>query len=347
MEHHKIKIGITQGDGNGTSYEVILKSFLEQHVQEICTPVVYGSPKIAAYYRKALNINNFSFNPADNVDNVQTGKASLINVLDDTAKVELGSATQASGEAAAVSLERAVADLSAGKLEALVLNPLPAIGCKTLQVSNQFDYVKQKLGANNTMTMLVNGAMRVALLTDARPMRNIAKTITVDNIVGKLHLLADSLKADFAIDNPRIAVLGYNPNCTDAENQEFEEKENIVPAIAQANSEGVLAFGPYDADTMFGTDLFNHFDAVLAIYYTQGMAPFRALSYDDGASYILGIPQMCVAPFQPFGYEEAGNDKAQPDAFQNAVYLACDVTKNRKQYKELTANKLKTNSLSD
>ena len=229
MEHHKIKIGITQGDGNGTSYEVMLKSFLEQHIQEICTPVVYGSPKIAAYYRKALNINNFSFNPADNADNVQTGKASLINVLDDTAKVELGSATQASGEAAAVSLERAVADLSAGKLEALVLNPLPAISCKTLQVSSQFDYIKQKLGASNTMTMLVNGAMRVALLTDARPMRNIAKSITVDNIVGKLHLLADSLKSDFAIDNPRIAVLGYNPNCTDAENQEFEEKRLFRP----------------------------------------------------------------------------------------------------------------------
>lgn len=347
MEHHKIKIGVTQGDGNGVSYEIMLKTFQEQHLQETCTPVVYGSPKIAAYYRKALNINNFSFNPADNADNVQTGKANLINVLDDSAKVELGSATQASGEAAAVSLERAVADLSAGKLEALVLNPLPAIAGKVLQVSSQFDYVKQKLGAGNTMTMLVNGAMRVALLTDARPMRNIAKSITVDNIVGKLHLLANALKSDFAIDNPRIAVLGYNPDCSDAENQEFEEKDAIVPAIAQANNEGVLAVGPYDADEVFGTDLFKRFDAVLAIYYTQGIAPFRALSYDDGVSYILGLTQMCVAPFQPQGYSEAGTDVAQPGAFQKALYLVCDVNKNRKQYKELTANKLKTNSLSD
>ncbi len=340
-------IGISQGDCNGTSYEIMLKTFQESRFQNGYTTILYGSPKIAAYYRKTLNINNFSFNPADNADAIQIGKANLINVLDDSAKVELGSVTQASAEAAAVSLQSAVNDLSNNRIDALVLNPLPQAALSVLQVANQFDYVKQQLEVSNTMTLLVNDSLRVALLTDARPMRNIAKSLSVDNIVNKLHLLNNSLKADFAIDKPRIAVLGYNPNCANAENREHEESDVIIPAVGQANNEGVLALGPFDAEEVFGTDLFKKFDAILAIYYTQGVAPFRALSYDDGVSYLLGVRQMCVEPLQSLGYQQAGADVAKPIAFQKAMYLISEVNRNRIQYEGLISNQLKTNQLTE
>lgn len=347
MERNKIKVGITQGDINGTSYEIILKTFQEQRFNEICTPVIYGSPKIAAYYRKALNINNFSFNSVSSADEAADHKANLVNVLDDNAKVELGKCTTMSGEASVASLEAAANDFAAGKLSALVLNPINTSLTADLNVADQFDFVKRKLQVDNTVTMLVNNALRVALLSGASPMRDISKHLTIDNIVAKLRIINDALKTDFAIDKPKIAVLGFNPNCMGAATLEREEKDIIVPAIERANSENVLAMGPYNADLVFGTDLFRQFDAVLAIYYEQGMVPFRTLSYDDGVSYLIGMQNLCVAPFLSIGYEDAGLDKAQPNALQSAIYLACDVLANRAQYKQLTSNPLKKHNISD
>lgn len=347
MENSKIKIGITQGDINGTSYEIMLKTFQEQRFNEIVTPVIYGSAKIAGYYRKALNIINFNFNQVTSADDASAHKSNLVNVLDDNAKVELGRGTTMSGEAAVASLSAAVADLSAGKTSALVLNPINTRITAELGVANQFDYLKQNLNASSVMTMLVNDSLRVALLSDAAPMRDISKHINTDNIVAKLHILSDTLKTDFGIDKPKIAVLGFNPNCTDAVSPEREEKEAIVPAIEKANAEDILAMGPYSADMVFGTDLFRQFDAVLAIYYEQGLVPFRTLSYDDGVSYLIGLPQLCVAPFQSLGYDDAGLDKAQPNAFQKAIYLICDIMANRCQYKQLTSNPLKKHNISD
>ena len=344
---HKIKIGITHGEINGTSYEVMLKTFQEQRFTEICTPIVYGSPKIAGYYRKALNINSFGFNQVNSADEAFDRKINMVNVLDDSVKVELGHGTTMSGEAAVASLKAAVADLSAGKTTALVLNPVNSRITAELGIANQFDYIKQNLNAGSVMTMLVNNTLRVALLSDSSPMRDISKHITIDNIVAKLHMLSDTLKTDFAIDKPKIAVLGYNPDCMDSVSLEREEKDVIVPAIAKANDEGVFAMGPYSADIVFGTGLFRQFDAVLAIYYEQGMVPFRALSYDDGVSYLVGLPQLCVAPFQTLGYDDAGLDKTEPCAFQKAIYLVCDVLANREQYKQLTANPLKKHNISD
>ncbi len=347
MERIKIKVGITQGDINGTSYEIMLKTFQEQRFNEICTPVIYGSPKIAAYYRKALNINNFSFYSIANVDEAADRKANLINVLDDNAKVELGKGTTMSGEASVVSLEAAVADFAAGKTSALVLNPVNTSLTAENNVADQFEFVKRKLQSENTVTMLVNNTLRVALLSGVTPMRDVSKHISIDNIVTKLHIISDALKSDFAIDKPKIAVLGYNPDCMNAATLEREEKDIIIPAIERANAEDVLAMGPYNADLVFGTNLFRQFDVVLAIYYEQGMVPFRALSYDDGVSYLLGMPNLCVAPLQSIGYDEAGLDKAQPNAFQSAIYLACDIMANREQYKQLTSNQLKKHKITD
>lgn len=347
MEHNKIKIGVTQGDINSTSYEIMLKAFLEPMYAEKCTPIIYGSPKISAYYRKALNINNSSFNTIQNIGEAQDRKVNLLNVLDDNAKVDLGKATQMSAEASVTSLESAVTDLASGKLSAVVLNPINTKMTASLNVADQFSFVRKKLEASNTMTMLVNGTVRVALLSDNSPMRDISKHLTVDNIVAKLRIVSNALKSDFGIDKPKIAVLGYNPNCMNAVNQEREESEVLIPAIEKANAENILAMGPYDADIFFGTSLFQKFDAVLALHYSQGMVPFRALSYDDGISYMIGMPQLCVAPVSEVDYDQAGTDQAQPSAFQGAMCFACNVLDNRALHRQLTSNPLQKHNIAD
>lgn len=347
MEHSKIKIGITQGDINGTSYEIMLKAFQEQLFTDMCTPIIYGSPKISAYYRKALNIANYSFNSVQTASEAQDRKANLLNVLDDNAKVELGKGTQMSAEASVASLDKAVSDMAEGKTSAIVLNPINTSLTAELNVTSQFDFIKKKLGVNNAVTMLVNDTVKIALLSDSVPMRDISKYLSVENIVAKLRVVAEALKSDFGIDKPKIAILGYNPDCTNAKKLEREESEILMPAIAKANSEGIMAMGPYDADMMFGTSMFKNFDAVLALYYSQGMVPFRALSYDDGVSYMLGIQQVCVAPVCEVDYDQAGADLAQPNAFQKALCLACDILENRAQYSNLISNQLQKHNITD
>ena len=347
MEHNKIKIGITQGDINGTSYEIMIKTFQEQRFSEICTPVIYGSPKVVAFYRKALNVNNFAFNLISKSEDAADHKANIVNVLDDNAKVEMGQATVMAGEAAVTSIDAAVADLAEGKISAVVLNPVNARLTANLNVTDQMDYIRRKTGSDQALPILVNDVVKVALLSGAIPMRDISKHITIDNIVAKLHVIDNALKSDFGIDKPKIAVLGYNPRFADSLSPEREENDVIAPAIEKAKDENVFAMGPYDADYVFGTGLFRQFDAVLAIYYEQGVLPFRALSYGNGACYMAGMPQLCVSTFQNVGYDDAGLDKADPCTFQNAIYLACDIMANREQYKQLTSNQLKKHNISD
>lgn len=340
MERDKIMIGITHGDINGTSYEVMMKAFQETRFSEMCTPVIYGSPKIAGYYRKVLNINNSAFNSIQNIDDAQDRKVNLLNVLDDNAKVELGKPTQMGGEAAMASLTAAIEDLKNGDNDAVVLNPINVKTTSEYGVNSQFNYIKNQLDAPHAVTMLLNSNMRIALLSDSMPMNKVVEHITIDNLVEKLRIVSDCLVSDFGIEKPKIAVLGYNPNCSGVLPRDSEEQTVIIPAIEQANNEGIVAMGPYDADVVFGTDLFKKFDAILAMYYTQGVVPFKAISYDAGMSYLIGVQQICVAPFQSVGYDIAGLDQAQPNAFQNAIYTICDIYNRRQQYQELIANQL-------
>ncbi len=345
MEHN-IKIGVTQGDINGTSYEVILKTFQEQHFSDICTPVVYGSPKVSGYYRKALNINTFNFFAANSAAEAQHRKPNMVNVLDDNAKVEIGKSTQLSVEAAMISLNAAITDLSVNNIDAMVLSPVDVANTPDLPMGSQFAYVKQKLGLGSTLTLLVNESVKIALLTDACPLRDAIKSVSIDNIVERLTMLSDALKSDFGIDKPRIAVLGLNPNCAIA-NPDSVEQSVIKPAVEQACAKDVLAVGPIDADEVFGTSLYTKFDAVLAMYYQQGAVPFRTLDYGNGVSYMIGMSQMCVAPFQSVGFDEVCLDKVSTSAFQCALYLICDVMAQRRQYSELKSNVLQSHTLDD
>lgn len=347
MNPNKLKVGITQGDINSTTYEIMTKTFQESLITDTYIPVIYGSPKVAAYYRKALNITTFSFNTVASASEMQDHKSNIVNVLDDDVKVELGKSTQVAGESALISIEKACADIEAGITNALIVNPINIKNTAEFNLTDQFDFVKKRTNTSNSITIWVNDALKVCSLTGSMSLLDAAKKVTASNILTTLRTLNQSLITDFGIDKPKIAVLGLNPNLSNATELTREEKNEIAPAIESANNENILAMGPYDAETVFGTDLFTKFDAVLAMYYDQGMVPFRALSYDDGVSYMAGASFICVEPMQEVDYENAGLDKANPCAFQKALQLVCKIGRCRNMHAELTANVLKTHTISE
>jgi 4-hydroxythreonine-4-phosphate dehydrogenase len=349
MEHHKIRIGITQGDINGTSYEIMLKTFQESKILEICTPIIYGSPKVAAYHRKALNISNFSFNSISSTNEAQEKRANLINVLDDNIRVELGKSTPMAGEAAIISLEKAVDDLKNGLIDALVTNPLNHENTNTeaLNFHGHTDYLRQKFNIHDTLTFMTNDLIKVGVLTGHVPMVEVEKFITIDNIIKKLRIINKSLVTDFGIRKPKIAVLGFNPHAGNAGVIGKEELEVIIPSIEKANNEGIFAMGPYASEQLFSTNMFKNFDAVLAMYHDQGVTPYRLLCYETGVNYTAGLTAIRTTPDQGVEYEIAGLDQASPNAFRNAIYLACDIFNNRIMHKTLSANPLPKYEVTD
>jgi 4-hydroxythreonine-4-phosphate dehydrogenase len=286
----------------------------------------------------------------DSASDAQQDRLNVVNCNKEDVKVDFGLPTEESGQAAFQALERAVKEYREGKIDVLVTAPInkKTIHSDSFNFPGHTEYIEAKLGeGNKALMILMNSSMRVALATVHEPIAKVSSLLSKDLIKDKLRILNKSLRQDFGIEIPRIAVLALNPHASDDGLIGKEENEIIKPAIDEAAADKIQCFGPFPADGFFGSGEYRKFDAVLAIYYEQGVVPFRALSYDDGVSYLLGIPQLCVAPFQSVGYEIAGQDKAMPNAFQKAIYLACDIINNRIQYKNLTANVLKKHNISD
>ncbi len=342
MDDNKIVVGITQGDINGIGYEVIIKALMDPRILENCTPVVYGSPKVFAYHRKALNIPNFSLNSIANAREVNHKRANLINCLDDNVRVELGKSSQYAGEAAFIALETAVADLLEHQLDILVTAPINKfnIQSKDFQFTGHTEYLKEKLGAREVLMLMVSDYLKVAVVTGHIPLGRVVSEISTDLVISKLRLLDYSLKNDFDIRLPRIAVLGLNPHAGDQGLLGDEEEQLIKPAIDIARQENIMALGPYAADGYFGSGLYQKFDAVLAMYHDQGLAPFKALSFDAGVNYTAGLPVVRTSPAHGTAYEIAGLDKASPDSMRQAIYMAVDIYKTRKLNRELRKNAL-------
>lgn len=349
MTDKPIRVGFTHGDINGISYEVMIKTFQDPHIYELCTPVIYGSPKVAAYHRKALNVTNFSFHSINSVDEIQENKANLINVLDDNVRVEFGKATQISGESAIISLEKATADLLSGKLDALVTSPLNRenTSIEPLNFKGHTQYLMEQTNSKEPLLLITSEIMRVGIVSGHVALADVPVHITQNNILKKLRVMQKTLLVDFAIRKPRIAVLGLNPHAGNNGIIGTEEKEIIIPAIELANNEGILALGPYPADSFFGSDNFKKFDAILAMYHDQGIAPFKALSFNTGVNYTAGLPIIRTTPDHGTAYDIAGQDKANENSFRQAIYMACDIFKNRELYKEWSANPLQNCELND
>ena len=349
MKGDKIILGITHGDINGISYEVIMKALLDNRILDNCTPVVYGSPKVAAYHRKALNLENFSFNTIRTVDEALPRRTNIINCIDDAARVELGKSTAYAGESSLRALEAAAKDLSEGKIDALVTGPVskPNVATDDFQFTGHTEYLENMFKSDGVLMLMVNELMRVGVVTSHIPLSKVTEYITRDTLVNKLRILKKSLLVDFVIPQPRIAVLGLNPHAGDQGLLGDEEEKEIIPAIAQAMDENILAFGPFSADGFFGAGMYTRFDGILAMYHDQGLVPFKALSTAGGVNYTAGLPVVRTSPAHGTAYELAGKNEASPDSFREAIYLACDVVRNRLLYKEMAANPLKPLDISE
>ena len=328
----KIRVGITHGDPNGIGYEVILKTFADPAMLELCTPIIYGSPKIASYHRKALELQT-NFTTVNSAANVQPDNLNLIPCTAEEVKIDFGQSTQEAGEAALAALERAVKGWKEGNIDVLVTAPINkhSIHSDRFNFPGHTEYIQACIGHDNqqALMILMNERMRVALATTHLPIAKVAPAITEDLLLQKLHVLDRSLHRDFYISNPRIAVLALNPHAGDAGLLGKEEQEIIVPAIQKAEEEGIHVFGPYAADGFFGTCAYESFDAVLAMYHDQGLAPFKLLAMDDGVNFTAGLDLVRTSPDHGTAFDIAGKGTADENSFRQAVYAALDIYRNR------------------
>lgn len=341
----KIKIGISQGDINGIGYEVIIKSLQDNRMNELCTPIVYGSPKIAAYHRKALNIDNFSFSTIRKVEEANPKRANIINCNDDSVRVELGKLTQESGYAAFQALEHATRDLLQEKIDVLVTAPINKANIQSEQFNfpGHTEYFEENAGEGKALMLMVGEHLRVGVVTGHMPLKEVSDKLSTELIYDKIKVLYNTLQQDFAIRKPKIAVLGLNPHAGDNGLLGKEEEEIIIPAIKKAREEGIMALGPYPSDGLFGSSSLKEFDAVLAMFHDQGLTPFKALEFHKGVNFTAGLPFVRTSPDHGTAYEIAGKNKANPESMRRAIYLALDIFRNRSIYLELKEQALKEN----
>jgi len=351
MEEEKLqpplRIGISHGDVNGISYEIILKTLSDARVLEFFTPVVYGSSKVASYYRKTIDISDFNFNIIKSAEFASEGKANLVNIYNQEIKIDLGQCTEVGGQMAFLALEAATEDLKKGHIDALVTAPINKqnIQSEAFHFPGHTEYLTQRFGVAESLMLMVSHTMRIGVITGHVPVSQIPGMITRELIIKKVRLMNQSLTRDFGIRKPRIAILGLNPHAGDKGVIGQEEQEVIIPAIQQAFDEGVLAFGPYPADGFFGSASYRDFDGILAMYHDQGLIPFKALSFKSGVNFTAGLPYVRTSPAHGTAFDLAGKNSASPDAFREAVYLAIDVVRNRRMYQEITANPLSASAL--
>lgn len=341
MENRKIRVAITHGDTNGIGYEVIFKTFSEPAMLELCTPIIYGSPKVATYHRNALGIQA-NFTIINSADDAHSGKLNLLPTFDEEVKVELGSPSKEAGMASFKALERAVEDYKNGLLDVLVTAPINKnnIQGDGFNFCGHTEYLEERVGGGKSLMILLNDIMRVALVTTHLPIADVSKNLTKDLIVEKATIFNMSLKRDFRISNPRIAVLALNPHAGDGGLLGTEENNIIIPAIKELSDNGVYAFGPYAADGFFAHGGYESFDGVLAMYHDQGLAPFKALDRGDGVNFTAGLPIVRTSPDHGTAYEIAGKNVADESSLRHAVYVAIDVFRNRAEYDEPLANPL-------
>lgn len=340
-----IKVGITQGDINGIGYEVILKTFADIRMAEICIPVIYGSMKVAAYHRKAMDLQPVSFNQINSAKDAVVNKVNIVNCISEDTKIEMGESTSIAGEAAFVSLEQAVADLKSGIIDVLVTAPINKhnIQRDDFHFPGHTEYLEERFGENNdkSLMILVKDSLRIALVTGHIPLADVSKSLTKERIIDTAIRFENSLKRDFRIGRPRIAILSLNPHAGENGLLGSEENDIIIPAIRELQDKKILCFGPYPADGFFGAGEFAKFDGILAMYHDQGLAPFKTLAMEDGVNFTAGLPIVRTSPAHGTAYGIAGKNEASEESFRQAIYMAIDTYANRIEFDRAHANPLR------
>jgi 4-hydroxythreonine-4-phosphate dehydrogenase len=340
----RLRVGITHGDFNGVGYEVILKMLDDTRILELCTPIIYGSAKIAAFYRKSLELAG-PWQPVqiNSAADASADAVNIINVIGQEAHITPGEASKEAGEAAFIALERAVEDLKNGHIDVLLTAPInkSTIQSDTFRFPGHTEYLAASAAdGSQPLMILFNENIRVALVTTHLPIAKVPEAITTENIVEKLALFNKTLTTDFAVVKPRIAVLALNPHAGEEGLLGKEEKEIIAPAIEKARQMKIHAFGPYAADGFFGNGLYTKFDGVLAMYHDQGLAPFKTLAMDSGVNFTAGLPFVRTSPDHGTGYDIAGKNRASEESMRAALYAAIDIYRSRQAFNEMTASPL-------
>lgn len=340
MSEYRLKIGITQGDTNGIGWEVILRTLVDQRMTELFTPVVYGSKQAADFYSKLLDKEDgtVQWNVISSAEECRRGKLNLVECGD--AKPQPGVASAEAGKAAVEALERAIADLKEGLIDAMVTAPImkETVQSETFHFTGHTEFVASHL-EGEPMMIMCSDRLRVGLVTIHIPVAEVSQSISKEKIISSLTTLRQSLKADFGIVEPRIAVLSLNPHAGEGGMLGSEEQEIIKPAIEEAFQEGTLAFGPFPADGLFATGAYAKYDAILAMYHDQGLTPFKTLS-PDGVNFTAGLSEVRTSPDHGTAFDIAGKGEADPQSMRNAIYAAIDIVRNRRNWSYWNRNPL-------
>ena len=337
----RLKIGITQGDTNGVGWEVILKIFADNRLTELFTPVIYGSSTAAAYYQKRLNdIEPMKFVVVDSAERAQQGRVNLVECGAKELSVTPGKPSKVGGEAAAAALNKAIEELKAGAIDAMVTAPIDKemIQNEAFSFTGHTEFLAQELEGEPLMIM-TSELMRVGLATIHVPVAEVAQSLSKELIVERINQINDSMRQDFGVVRPKVAVLALNPHAGDGGLLGAEEQEIIKPAIVEAYEAGVLAFGPFAADGFFASGQFKNYDAILAMYHDQGLAPFKTLT-PNGVNFTACLAEVRTSPDHGVAYDIAGKGVADEQSMRNAIYEAIDIVQRRREWAEWNANPL-------
>ena len=342
--NQKTVIGITQGDTNGVGYEVIIKSLLDNRITELFTPVIYGSSKFVAYYKKLIaGAESFSVHVINSASEAHHKRINLVQCVPESCTVESGKRSPDGAKAALAALQAAVQDMKSSKIHALVTAPFnkQTVHEGGFAFPGHTEFLANAFNVSHYIMLLCSDVMRVGVATGHIPISSVASKLKRELIVQKIKQLHESMQLDFQVEKPKIAVMGLNPHAGDGGVLGNEEIDVIIPAITEVTQQGILAFGPYAADGFFGTASFQHFDAILSMYHDQGLVPFKTISFHNGYNFTAGLPIIRTSPDHGTAYGIAGQDKASPESMMAAIYAANDLHKSRIQYKELRKNRLK------
>jgi 4-hydroxythreonine-4-phosphate dehydrogenase len=343
-----VRLGITHGDFNGISYEVIIKSLADNRILDFFTPVIYGLSRVMLYNRKNLDLNGFNFNTVKASSSVRNGKVNLVNINDEDIRIEFGKSDPNAGKYAHLALDKAVKDLKENRIDAIVTAPINKenIQSEDFTFPGHTEYFAKQFETKNYLMLMVSNALRIGTVTGHVPLKEVPGLLTEELITSKINVLEKSLKVDFGINKPKIAILGLNPHAGENGNIGTEEIDVITPALISAKKRGILAFGPFPADGFFATE-YTKYDAILAMYHDQGLIPFKTLAFNDGVNYTAGLPYVRTSPAHGTAYDMAGKNTASCESMRSALYLAVDIQKNRESHKKMNSNPLGSNLIKD
>ncbi len=338
-----IRVGITVGDINGVGLEVIIKTLRNQAVFANSIPIIYGSAKTTSYHKKAINNSDFNFFPIKTADDAKPKKINLINCWNEEVNIKIGEQNATGGKYALKSLESATNDLTANKIDVLVTAPInkDCVKAAGFEFPGHTEYLAHLSNSDEVLMLMVAGDLRVAVVTGHVPLKKVPELITKEMVEKKLRLFLKTLKNDFAIRKPRIAVLGLNPHAGDRGTLGDEEIEIINPVVKKLFDEGELVYGSYSSDGFFGSANLKNFDGILSMYHDQGLTGFKSISFDEGVNYTAGLPIVRTSPDHGTAFDIAGKGIASERSFRNAYYLAIEVHKTRLLQKDINANPLR------